>query len=274
MKTVLVIDTIGDSRTEIEGAFAAAGWRVKHNENASALPDETADAVILATDAAGLGRALPAVQACRQATGVPLALVVSLDRSGWDRTFGAAAGLDVDALFDRPVNAVALVQRLNGILAAREAVRTPPPAGMPAILDQAIANEITAAAFYRQAAERVADPATRAVLEDLMRDEIEHQCLLEEFKSSAHPLPEDAPPAGSLVETFGTPDFSPGLTPADAFLLAAQKEKLAADFYRNWAGLYPGRPERDLLLRLAEMERGHKARVEALFTNAAFPEAW
>ena len=32
--------------------------------------------------------------------------------------------------------------------------------------------------------------------------------------------------------------------------------------------------ERDLLKRLAEVERRHKAWVEAMFTNAAFPESW
>ena len=32
--------------------------------------------------------------------------------------------------------------------------------------------------------------------------------------------------------------------------------------------------ERELLMQLAEVERRHKAHVEALFTNAAFPEVW
>jgi hypothetical protein len=38
--------------------------------------------------------------------------------------------------------------------------------------------------------------------------------------------------------------------------------------------LYPEGAERQLLLHLSEVERGHKARVEAMFTNAAFPESW
>ena len=80
--------------------------------------------------------------------------------------------------------------------------------------------------------------------------------------------------AGSLVEKFGSPAFSPDLSPADTFLLAARKEKLAVEFYENWAALYPEGAERELLLGLAEVERRHKAKVEAMFTNAAFPEAW
>ena len=42
----------------------------------------------------------------------------------------------------------------------------------------------------------------------------------------------------------------------DAFLLAARKEKLAADFYDDWAGLYPPGPERELLRSLAKTEAG------------------
>ena len=64
------------------------------------------------------------------------------------------------------------------------------------------------------------------------------------------------------------------MSPADAFLLAANKEKLAVEMYENWAKLYPEGAERELLLQLAEVERAHKAKVEAMFTNAAFPEAW
>ena len=64
------------------------------------------------------------------------------------------------------------------------------------------------------------------------------------------------------------------MSPADAFLLAAKKEKLAVQFYETWSRLYPEGPERSLLLSLAEIERRHKTKVEELFTNAAFPEAW
>ena len=38
--------------------------------------------------------------------------------------------------------------------------------------------------------------------------------------------------------------------------------------------MYPEGPERELLKRLAEVERRHKAWVEGMFTNASFPERW
>ena len=76
------------------------------------------------------------------------------------------------------------------------------------------------------------------------------------------------------MEAFGAPQFGAELSPADAFLLAANKERLAVEFYENWAKLYPEGEERRLLLHLADVERGHKVRVEAMFANAAFPESW
>lgn len=152
-----------------------------------------------------------------------------------------------------------------------------PPAAAPemgAILARAIANEESAAAFYRRAAERVSDAVTREALEGLMRDELEHRRLIEEFRSGARPLPDGRVSVTALVESLGAPDFTPDLSPAEAFLLAARKEKLAVEFYENWAKLYAGGPERELLLRLADIERRHKERVESLYANAAYPEAW
>jgi rubrerythrin len=274
MSKVLLIDTVGDASRTLTQPLRAAGWKVTVRKDPATARGAAADAIVLATDAAGLGAALKEVQAARQASGTPVVLVADLDRSGWDRTFGSAEALDVDALFDSPVDPEALLARLHGILAAREAVRRPDASHMPSILDRAIANEEAAEAFYRQAAGSVSDAATRDALEGLMRDEREHKHLIAEFKSGARPLPEGVSPGGSLVESLGTPAFSADMSPADAFLLAARKEKLAVEFYENWAGLYPQGPERDLLLRLAEIERRHKVHVEAMFSNAAFPERW
>jgi rubrerythrin len=274
MPTVLVIDAIGDACRSTEEALRAAGYDVLTAGEPSAAETEGADAVLLAVRAAHAGEALAEVTAKRADAGVPVVLATDFDRSGWDRTFGSSQALGVDALFGVPIDAEALVKRLDGILAARAEAEGPAAREMPTIIARAIANEEAAAAFYRRAAEEVADAATREALAGLAKDEEEHKRLIEEFRSGARDLPDEVPPGGSLVEEFGTPDFSPDMSPQDAFLLAARKEKLAVELYENWARLYPEGPERELLLKLADVERGHKARVEAMFANAAFPEAW
>jgi rubrerythrin len=151
---------------------------------------------------------------------------------------------------------------------------TPQAAGWKAILARAIANEESSAAFYQQAAARMTSPVTREALEGLMRDELDHKQLIREFQSGRRTLPEGHSSGGSLVECLGSPEFTAALSPADAFLLAAKREKMAVEFYETWARLYPAGAEQELLLKLAEVERCHKQKVEDLYTNAAFPEAW
>ena len=275
MARILVIDRLQDEREALKRALGEAGWEVVVADDATACRTASADAIVLAADAADLAHAQAHIEAVREKSATPVILVVDLDRSGWDRTFASPESLAVDALFDRPVDAQALVRRLAGILAAREDARLLAAAPeMSSIVDRAIVNEEAAAAFYCRAAERIADPQTKEVLQSLMRDEQEHKRLLEEFRSGARPLPAATVQTTTLVEVFGAPQFSEELAPADALLLAANKERLAVEFYENWAKLYPEGEERRLLLYLADVERGHKVRVEAMFVNAAFPESW
>ncbi|MFO8008876.1 MAG: ferritin family protein [Candidatus Brocadiia bacterium] len=274
MSTVLLIDAVGDACAAAEQALRAAGYEVVTSTEPADADREGVAAIVLAVKGADAADALDQVMPNRAEPDTPVVLATDFDHSGWDRTFGSAEALGVEALFDLPINAEALVERLDGILAARSQAEGPAASEMPEIMARAIGNEEAAAAFYRRAAEKVTDPETREVLQGLARDEQEHKRAIEEFQSGARSLPDEPPPAGSLVEKFGTPEFSPDMTPQDAFLLAARKEKLAVELYESWAELYPEGPERELLLKLADVERGHKARVEAMFANAAFPEAW
>jgi rubrerythrin len=167
------------------------------------------------------------------------------------------------------------LQRLKGILGAREptAPHALPEAADP-VIARAVANEEAAAAFYRHAAQAAQREDTREALEGLAREEEEHKRLLQDFKAGKELPASPAAKEAGILESVGAPDFSHDMSPADAFLLAARKEKLAADFYTNWADLCPPGPERDVLMKLSEIERKHKATVEAMFTNAAFPERW
>ncbi len=273
--TILVVGAVKDSQAEIEQAVRAAGWDVLLLDDPLLCCSAPADAVVVAADAAGLARVQQGLARLKEQSDTPVILITDLDRSGWDRTFGASGGLNVDALMDTPVNARALVARLRGILAAREEAKqlaaTP---SMQTLLARAIANEEASELFYRQAAERVPNLETRDALEMLAKEEREHKRTLEDFREGRRPLPSGSPQTASLADAFGAPEFSVDMSPADAFLLAARKEQLAMQMYRNWAALYAAGPERDLLLRLAEMEGQHQAHVEAIFSDAAFPEVW
>ncbi len=275
MATILVVDTVGGSRQAIEQALRGAGWDVVILDDPLDCCTAPADAIVVAADGPGLARVEQGIARVREQSNIPVILITDLDRSGWDRTAAAAGGLKVDAVLDAPVNSHALVARLEGILGAREDARQlVASSGMEALLGRAIASEEASTEFYRKAAERVSSPDVRDVLEMLAQDEQEHRRALEDFRDGRRPLPSGSPVTWALAEAFGTPRFSADMLPADAFLLAANKERLSMQMYENWSALYGDGTERDLLLRLADMERQHLAHVEAMFSNAAFPEVW
>jgi rubrerythrin len=263
--TIWIVDPQKAEAARCQEALRAEGWRVKIVASTSRVKGR-ADAIVLVNDLA----AVDGIREHPSLRSVPIILAVSLDRSGWDRTFHDETAFRVDALLDLPVDGAALVRRLRGILDAARPAKQPVPSGE--ILRRAIANEEEAERFYQKMASASTDPATRMVLEDLAREEGTHRRALLEFLEGKRPFVSAPVAPSSVVETFGTPELTPDLSPADAFLLAARKEKLAADFYENWAELYPPGPEQDLLRNLADMERRHKAHVEELFINASFPE--
>jgi rubrerythrin len=278
MPKILLIDlTANRAAADLAQALTTQNFHVQSLSDLAAAKSaaSSSDAIILATSAANLATSLPAAIALRTNRRTPILLATDLNTSHWDETFGLPEALDVDALLGLPIDTAAMIQRINGLLEARAAVapQTLVP-GMKSILDRAIANEQEAASFYLRAAAAVRDPQTKEALRRLAEDEKGHQNLLLEFSRGRHPLPPTPTVPPSLVDALGCPNFTPELTPPDAFLLAACKERLSVRFYEDWAQLYPAGPERELLDELSGVERRHQEYVEGLFSNASFPESW
>jgi rubrerythrin len=275
MNTVLIIDVGNVAGKALSAALVARGFRVEMSPG----PDKAktaarkADAIILAAPLGELASALPAAAKLRGGRPVPLVLATAFERTGWDEVFGAKEAFDVDALLVLPVDAEAAVDRIEGLLRSRASSRRA-SVDMNMILEQAIANEEASEAFYCRASGAVASKEAKDVLDALAADERGHKKLLLDFRSGRRPLPSSPDAPAQLADSLGVPDIAADLAPADAFLVAARKEKLAARFYEDWAKLYPPGPERELLAKLADMERAHQVRVEGIFTNAAFPESW
>jgi rubrerythrin len=277
MATVLIIDVKVEAGAALRAALEARGFQVEvlpGPEKAKAAA-RRADAIILAAHVGDLASILPATARLRGRWPVPLVLVTTFERTGWDEVAGAREAFDVDALLGLPVDAQAAVNRIEGLLQSRaQAGSRRQGIDMKTILDQAIANEEAAEAFYLRAARAVATRESKDALDQLAKDERGHKQLLLDFRTGRRPLPAAPDAPTHLVDSLGAPDVTADLNPADAFLVAARKEKLAVKFYEDWAKLYPPGPERELLAKLAGMERQHQTRVEGMFANAAFPEAW
>jgi rubrerythrin len=82
----------------------------------------------------------------------------------------------------------------------------------------------------------------------------------------------DAKKDYKVVDTIPSPPLSPDLKPLDGLVLAIKKELEAMQMYTQLAGLSADMEQKFLFTQLANMESGHKARLEDIYVNMAFPE--
>ncbi len=149
------------------------------------------------------------------------------------------------------------------------------PATFDRIIEESIAEEIASRDFYAQASRRIADSGVKEIFESLSKDEEQHRLTLERFRFDPLARVEFAKVADfGVAEAEVNRPFSFDMTPKDAFSLAMKKEQKAMEIYQEFAARCSDPEIRGLYTELAEMERGHKARLEDLFTNVAYPEQW
>ena len=103
--------------------------------------------------------------------------------------------------------------------------------------------------------------STRRCLKNTAPDELKQGALRMEHPCDYH-----------IAEHFAQPRPAPGMELKDAFLFAADREKASHEFYLKLAQLHVAGETRALLEKLASQELEHKAIVESLFTEVAFPQ--
>ena len=143
------------------------------------------------------------------------------------------------------------------------------------ILDAAIGREQEAFAFYSRAAERVANPTVRETFTQLAQDELGHKVFLQaclEDPRIADRLP--APADYRVAEATEEQPLSTDMKPAEALALAMKREQGSAEFYRGLAAAATEATLRAMLENLARMELGHKTRLEHMFVDIGYPEAF
>ena len=143
------------------------------------------------------------------------------------------------------------------------------------ILSMAIKGEIEAHVYYMGVAERVKDGNLKAIFAELAMEEAKHRATLEAYLAR--------PPASlkfdeshdyKVADTLKTPDLTEDLKPVDGIAIAIRKELQAMQMYTQLAARSIDPDQKRIFTELASMERGHKARLEDVYTNMAFPEVW
>ena len=144
------------------------------------------------------------------------------------------------------------------------------------LLSTAIAREVEANAFYRQVAERSANPNVRSVFAELAAEELGHKNLLEGVRRDPNLIRRFSAPAADykVAEATALPALSVDMKPADAIALAMKKEQQAVEFYLDLAARASDSELVKSLNALANMEKGHKTRLEDVFVQIGYPEVF
>lgn len=136
-------------------------------------------------------------------------------------------------------------------------------------------KEQGAADFYRQVANKVKDAGLKQIFGELADEEQKHEALLLGFlQDETLVIQFDEAKDYGVAQLLDNPDPSPEMKPADALALAVKNEEAAMNAYLQLAAASTDAKAKKLFGELAKMESGHKARLETMYGNIAFPEAW
>ena len=143
------------------------------------------------------------------------------------------------------------------------------------ILENAIRKEIDSQLLYTSLSQKVEDETVKDVLQELVGQEKGHQELLERYlrgEIKEGTLSYEQSIDDKIAEHLDQPEIAPDIKLKDVFLLAADLEALAHEFYLSLAGIHPAGEMKELLEGLADQELKHKQQVELLYTEVAFPQ--
>ncbi len=149
------------------------------------------------------------------------------------------------------------------------------PMNIDAILNTAIAREEESYKFYKDVSDKAKNKAVKDAFKELAGDELGHKdflknCLKDPSLLKKLPVPKDY----KVAEATELPKLSIDMKLADAIALAMKKEQGAAEFYQKLAKTAADSKYKETFLGLANMEIGHKTRIEDLFMTIGYAEVY
>ena len=142
------------------------------------------------------------------------------------------------------------------------------------IISMAVGNEVAAYEFYKKVSDTTKDASLKNIFNEMAEEEKKHQHFLEGFLSKKRPMHFADVTDYRVSETTEKPKLSITMKPSDAIALAMKEEEEAMRMYQALADSSTNLEQKDMFQALAKMEKGHKAKLENLYTTMAFPEVW
>lgn len=142
-------------------------------------------------------------------------------------------------------------------------------------LAMAVNNEVEAYEFYKSAAKKSVNVNLKSIFTELADEELKHKKLLEMFlNDQVKVMKFNETPDYKISETVELPKLTAAMSFVDGIALAMKKEEEAMVSYNKFAAASVDQEQKDTFLQLAKMEQGHKAKLEALYTDTAYAEVW
>ncbi|MDD5420025.1 MAG: ferritin family protein [Methanomicrobiaceae archaeon] len=143
------------------------------------------------------------------------------------------------------------------------------------IISMAIDREVESYTYYRSVSDRVQDASLKKLFDELAGEETKHRETLQGLLTrGASAMRFEATRDYKVAETLEPPELTADLKPIDGLIIAIRKELEAMQMYTQLANVQADPEQKQVFSELANMERGHKARLEDIYTNMAFPESW
>jgi len=141
------------------------------------------------------------------------------------------------------------------------------------IIGKAIDREVESYNFYHGIADIVKDKILKDLFAELAGEEKKHRELLQGMlKKDISKMKFDPSHDYKVADTLASPTLSVNMKPLEGLVIAIKKELEAMQMYTQLGKLATDTETQFLFSQLANMERGHKARLEDIYTTMAFPE--
>ena len=143
------------------------------------------------------------------------------------------------------------------------------------IISSAIEREVEANAFYSAVSKKTKDKNLKSIFNKLAEEEKEHKRTLEGFLAkTSEKIHFSESKDYKIVDALVTPPLNADLKPVEGIVIAIKNELEAMQMYTQLANVSTDAAQKKIFLELATMERGHKSKLEDIYTNMAFPEVW
>jgi rubrerythrin len=146
---------------------------------------------------------------------------------------------------------------------------------LASVITMAIDKEQEAYDFYMGLYNIVEDKDAKDNLKFIAQEESKHKDFLTNCQkglSCATELKMDAAVDYKIIEHIEKPDIKKNIKSSEVYLVAANRELNAYNFYKSLADSYPAGEVKDLLTKMANEEMKHKEKMEYLYSNTAFPQ--